>query len=163
MPGLPEGFISTHSQFPSVASNFKKDGIAVDAGWVSTHAADIRRNHFPGIEMQLPAVQRAGNLSAMHYPLRKRSTFMRALVAQCENFVARRAKYGDLALCRFHDTRPEFRDVINIANHFPVSHSLLRCLQQYARHFCLAFKRSAFHIPVLPPRQRVPPMDPWRP
>ena len=72
-------------------------------------------------ELDVPAVQRAGNALAMDDALRQWATFVRALVVQCEHVVFRGAEDGDNATaCLLHDTRAELRDVFQRADQFPV-------------------------------------------
>ena len=68
-------------------------------------------------------MQRAGDFLAVHDALRQRAVLVRALVVQGEDLVVGSAEDGDVAAAgALDDARAELRDVVQLADQFPVAH-----------------------------------------
>jgi hypothetical protein len=89
--------------------------------------AAVRRHpaRRPGrFRTDIPAVQRAGDALAMHDALRQRAALVRAFVVHGEDFVGPAVRKTAMSppLWLLHDARAELRDVVQLADQFPVAH-----------------------------------------
>src|SRR5690606_8801506 len=74
------------------------------------------------LEADLPAMQRTGDLRAVHDALRQRPALMRTAIIQSKDLIIGVAKHGDIAARAPHHPRPETRNVIHAAYPLPFAH-----------------------------------------
>ena len=85
--------------------------------------AHVRRHRLTILQVEVPAVQRAGDLAPVDDALRQRPALVCAFVMEREDLVVGVAEDGDVAAGgALHDARAQAGDVVERADAFPVGH-----------------------------------------
>ena len=88
----------------------------LDAGFVAMRTAHVGRHGFAAVQVDLPVVQRAGDLLAEDDALRQRTALVRAAVVQGEYLIVGGAEHRDVALGAGDDACAERVDLVQGAD-----------------------------------------------
>jgi len=122
-PGATWGQLTLLQPLPRPPSHRQPHLVTLDLHRKVGARPHVRRHRLAVVQVEVPAVQRAGDLAPVDDPLRQRPALVCAFVMEREDFVLGVAEDGDVAAGgALHDARPQAGDVIERADVFPVGH-----------------------------------------